>query len=158
MTRADLDLVNGAIRVKAEISKNDRGCWKPIPPDMASYFQTLPKETEYLFYRAVEEKKTGKVQYFGLGSFHSAWYRCLKLAGLTGLHFHDTRHMAATSLIDNGTLENKYAAELLPPGAEKSPGAGAIFAQPWTLLGHSEEASSVRKTGKSDKSTVNRPL
>ena len=105
MTKADLDLINGAIRVKAEISKNDRGCWKPIPPNMLHYFQTLPKETEYLFYRAVEDNKSGEVKYFGLGSFHSAWYRCLKLAGLTGLRFHDTRHMAATSLIDNGTPE-----------------------------------------------------
>ena len=105
MKKEDLDLIHNAIRVKAENAKNDRGCWKPIPPDMVEYFRNLPNQTEYLFYREVEDKKTGELKYSGLGSFHSAWRRCRKLANLQGLHFHDTRHMAATALIDNGTPE-----------------------------------------------------
>jgi integrase len=105
MTKGDLDLIHNAIRVKAEVSKNDRGCWKPIPPDMVSYFRNLPPQTEYLFYRVVKYPKSGETKYFGLGEFSRPWRRCLKLAKLTGLHFHDTRHMAATALIDNGTPE-----------------------------------------------------
>ena len=105
MTRADLDLINGAIRVKASIAKNDRGCWKPIPPDMLTYFQSLPNETEFLFYRKIEDRKKKTVRYAGLGDFKRKWRLCLEKAGLTGFHFHDTRHMAATALIDNGTPE-----------------------------------------------------
>lgn len=105
MTKADLDLIHGAIRVKAEIAKNDRGCWKPIPPDMTSYFRSLPKETEYLFFRKITNKKKGTIRYAGLGDFKKTWKYCLEEAGLTGFHFHDTRHIAATALIDNGTPE-----------------------------------------------------
>lgn len=105
MKKEDLDLINNTIRIKAKDSKNDKGCWKPIPPEMVDYFRNLPKETDYLFFRKVEDKKTGQVEYFGLGQFQRAWRRCLKLTGLKGFHFHDTRHMAATALIDNGTPE-----------------------------------------------------
>lgn len=105
MKKEDLDLIHNTIRVKAGNSKNDIGCYKPIPPDMVDYFRNLPSETEYLFYRKEEDEKTGNVSYFGLGSFHSAWSRCLRLAKLQGFHFHDTRHMAATMLVDNGTPE-----------------------------------------------------
>jgi integrase len=105
MKKEDLDLINNTIRIKAKDSKNDKGCWKPIPPDMVEYFRTLPKEIDYLFFRKVEDKKTGQVEFFGLGQFQRAWRRCLKIAGLKGFHFHDTRHMAATALIDNGTPE-----------------------------------------------------
>ena len=46
MKKDDLDLVNNVIRVRAMNSKNDKGCWKPIPPDMVEYFRTLPAETK----------------------------------------------------------------------------------------------------------------
>lgn len=34
-------------------TKNEDGAWKPIPPDMVSYFRALPPETPFLFFRVV---------------------------------------------------------------------------------------------------------
>jgi integrase len=45
-------------------------------------------KTKYLFYRIDQ-----KGQYIGLGDFHGAWRRCLKLLGIQNFRFHDTRHM-----------------------------------------------------------------
>lgn len=101
MRRSDLDLINNAIRVRNGTTKNDAGCWKPIPPDMVTYFRNLPKESEYLFYRF--EKSTGR--YLPLGDFKKAWRTCLERSGIDDFHFHDTRHIAATALLDNGTPE-----------------------------------------------------
>lgn len=101
MRRADLDLINNAIRVRNGTTKNDAGCWKPIPPDMVAYFRNLPKESEYLFYRY--EKKTDR--YLPLGDFKKAWRTCLEKASIEDFRFHDTRHIAATALLDNGTPE-----------------------------------------------------
>jgi integrase len=105
MRKEDLDLIHNAIRVKAENSKNDKGCWKPIPPDMVEYFRSLPRETDYLFYRKDEISKPGFTTWSGLGDFHGAWRRCLKLAKLENFRFHDTRHCSASALVNNGTPE-----------------------------------------------------
>ncbi len=43
MRREDLDLFNNAIRVRNGTTKNDEGCWKPIPPDMVAHFRSLPE-------------------------------------------------------------------------------------------------------------------
>lgn len=99
MRRGDLDLVSKSIRVRNGTTKNDRGCDKPIPPDMVDYFRSLPQETEYLFYR----EEGGR--YHTLGCFNKSWYKCLKLADIRDFRFHDTRHIAATTLLDNGTPE-----------------------------------------------------
>jgi integrase len=40
-----------------------------------------------------------------LGDFKTAWKRCLRLAGIRDFHFHDTRHISASNLLDNGTPE-----------------------------------------------------
>lgn len=105
MRKEDLDLIHNAIRVKAENSKNDKGCWKPIPPDMVDYFRNLPKETDYLFYRKTDDKSLGITTYAWLGDFHGTWRRCLKLAKLENFRFHDTRHCSASALVNNGTPE-----------------------------------------------------
>ena len=99
MRREDLDLINGAIRVRNGTTKNDKGCWKPIPPDMVGYFRSLPGDCPWLFYR-VE-----KGSYCHLGDFKKAWKRCLRLTGIFDFRFHDTRHISATNLVDNGTPE-----------------------------------------------------
>ncbi|MBN1578743.1 MAG: site-specific integrase [Chitinispirillaceae bacterium] len=99
MRRADLDLINNAIRVKNGTTKNDAGCWKPVPPDMVEYFRNLPAQSEYLFYRY--DQNTGN--YVTLGDFKKAWKTSLRIAGIEDLRFHDTRHIAATALLDNGT-------------------------------------------------------
>jgi integrase len=95
----DLDLFNNVIRVHNGKTKNGAGIWKPIPPDMQSYFRTIPAESQYLFYR---QEKDG---YHGLGDFKNAWLRCLRIAGINDFRFHDTRHCSASALIDNGTPE-----------------------------------------------------
>lgn len=99
MRKEDLDLRTLTIRVRNGTTKNDQGCWKPIPPDMESYFRSLPAQCPYLFYR-VE-----KGMFKPLGDFKKAWARCKQLAGITDFRFHDTRHISATNLVDNGTPE-----------------------------------------------------
>jgi integrase len=100
MRRDDLDLFNGSIRVRNGTTKNDQGTWKPIPPEMLDYFRGIPAGCDYLFYR--QDANGG---FHPLGDFKRSWKRCLKLAGVQGFRFHDTRHMSATALIDNGTPE-----------------------------------------------------
>ncbi len=99
MGKDHLDLFNNAIRVRNGTTKNDEGVWKPIPPDMVEYFRSLPPECPYLFYRVV------KGSYRPLGDFKKAWTTCKRLAGISDLHFHDTRHMSATDMLDGGTPE-----------------------------------------------------
>lgn len=99
MRKADLDLINNAIRVRNGTTKNDDGTWKPIPPDQVGYFRSLPAECPYVFYR-VE-----KGMCFPLGDFRKSWVKCLALAGISDFRLHDTRHASATRLVDNGTPE-----------------------------------------------------
>ena len=99
MRREDLDMINNAIRVRNGTTKNDQGLWKPIPPDMVEYFRNIATESQYLFYR--EENGA----YYSLGDFKKSWTRCLRLAGVTGFRFHDTRHISASDLIDKGNTE-----------------------------------------------------
>lgn len=111
MRRDDLDLFNNCIRVRNGMTKNDAGIWKPIPPDMIEYFRNIPKESEFLFYRVVNGSRTDRSgenrQYLPLGDFKRAWMTALDKAGLAhiGLRLHDTRHVAATNLVNNGTPE-----------------------------------------------------
>ena len=99
MTRDDLDLFHNAIRVNNGTTKNEDGAWKPIPPSMVAYFRSTPPESPFLFY-----KKVGK-RFRPLGDFKRSWTRCLRVAGLKNFHFHDTRHISATNMIDAGTPE-----------------------------------------------------
>ena len=97
MRREDLNIFRPIIRVRNGTTKTDQGCDKPIPPDMMDYFRSIPVESEYLFYR-----KEGGC-YYGLGCFNKAWCKSLRLAGIQNFRFHDTRHIAATALLNNGT-------------------------------------------------------
>lgn len=99
MQISELDLVNHAIRVRNGTTKNDQGCWKPIPPDMTAYFRSIPPECPWVFYRV------RKGRFLPLGDFKKAWGRCKRLAGIEDFRFHDTRHVSATALLDNGTPE-----------------------------------------------------
>lgn len=44
-------------------------------------------------------------RFVGLGNFFRAWNTVRRKANLSHIHFHDTRHVSATDLIDNGTPE-----------------------------------------------------
>lgn len=101
LRREDLDLINSAIRVRHGNAKGDNGSWKPIPPGwLTEYFQRLPKEADYLFYR---HDRRG--QYKPLNNFRRAWTRCLRIAGIPDFHFHDTRHISASDLLNAGNPE-----------------------------------------------------
>jgi Site-specific recombinase XerD len=101
LRREDLDLINNAIRVRHGNAKGDNGSWKPIQPGwLTEYFQNLPKETDYLFYRHGR-----KGEYKPLNNFRRAWTRCLRIAGIPDFHFHDTRHISASDLLNAGNPE-----------------------------------------------------
>jgi len=74
---------------------------KPVPAEMKEYFQSIPAECPYLFYR---QDSTG---FHSLGDFKRAWHTCLKIAGLKDVRFHDTRHVAASDLYAQGITERK---------------------------------------------------
>lgn len=96
----DLDLINNVIRLKNGTTKNKRGVFKPIPPEMLPYFRSLPNDTEYIFFR---RDKDGKA--LSLGDFRRSFQHCRKIFGREDIVFHDTRHISATHLVDNGTPE-----------------------------------------------------
>lgn len=91
----NLDLVNMLLRVPD--TKNGMGVWKPIPPEQYAYFRSIPAGCPWVFYR----QRGGR--FFPVGDFKKAWATCKRLAGLAGLRVHDTRHIAATDLLNNGT-------------------------------------------------------
>lgn len=104
MRQEDVDLVHDVVRVRNGTTKNAQGGWKPIPPDMRAYFRSIPKESPWVFNRAQEGT------YKPLGDFKKAWATCLRLAGIEDFHFHDTRHISATNLLNNGTPQQAVLA------------------------------------------------
>jgi integrase len=100
MRREHLNLFKNTITVPGNYTKNGEPCVKLIPPDMLEYFRTLPKETEYLFYR---QEKSG---YHPLGCFKRAWLRALEIADIKDFVFHSLRHCAVTSLRNAGTPDH----------------------------------------------------
>lgn len=111
----DIDLfgVPPSVRIRNGTTKNDLGTWKPIPPDMMEFFIRRKKEArskeEFVFGRFVKgdrKDRSGENEHFiGLGNFKNAWNTVRTEAKLPLIHFHDTRHVSATNLIDNGTPE-----------------------------------------------------
>ena len=101
MHRDDLDLFNNAIRVRCGVMKNKQlAAWKPIPPSMREYFETIPSSSEYLFPR-----KIGK-RYVPINPFpYKLFRRCLKLAKIPGWRLHDARHEAVSGLLNGNTPE-----------------------------------------------------
>jgi integrase len=73
---------------------------KPIPPEMVEYFQNIPSDCDWLFYR-----ETSPGEYRPLNSLRCPWAFCLKRAGLADLHVHDLRHISATDLYEAGNPE-----------------------------------------------------
>jgi integrase len=111
----DIDLSGSypCIRLRNGSTKNSYGVWKPIPPDMLDYFVRRKNEAkskdEPIFgrqFRGTTKDRSGdNTRFVGLGCFDKAWTAIRRLAGLEGIHFHDTRHASATDLVDNGTPE-----------------------------------------------------
>jgi len=76
---------------------------KPIPPDMAEYFRSIPADSPYLFYR---KSANG---YRPLTGLPRAWAACLSHAGIADYHIHDLRHEAVTRLYELGNSERAIA-------------------------------------------------
>jgi integrase len=118
MRRDDLDIIHRVIRVRSGTTKNDLGSWKPIPPDMVDYFASIPPTIDYLFHwpepqpRKNRSKQASQRRAHGqpLGNINKSWKWCLKQAGISDFRFHDTRHMAATDLVNSGVPERVVSA------------------------------------------------
>ncbi|MFP4165295.1 MAG: tyrosine-type recombinase/integrase [Chitinispirillaceae bacterium] len=80
-------------------SKSDTPIYKPVPEEMKAYFNSIPPECKWLFYR---QDKNG---YHPLGDFKKAWAFCLKKASLQNVRIHDLRHISATDLYEAGNPE-----------------------------------------------------
>ena len=97
LKRSTYNRFNNTITVPGDKTKNKRPCIKPIPDCMTEYFQSIPIESEYLFYR-----QDWKGEYHSLGNFRKSFKRCLKIACIEDYRFHDSRRCAYTELLLNG--------------------------------------------------------
>lgn len=82
-------------------SKADIPIYKPVPAEMRTYFDSIPVECEWLFFRRL--KKDGS--YHKLGTLQKPWSYCVKKAGLSNVRIHDLRHISATDLYEVGNEE-----------------------------------------------------
>lgn len=80
-------------------SKGDIPIYKPVPKEMKSYFDSIPVDCPYLFFRKDEKG------YHHLGDFKRAFKYCVKKAELQNIRIHDLRHISATDLYEAGNPE-----------------------------------------------------
>jgi len=81
-------------------SKNGESIYKPVPPSMVAYFNNIPEDCPYLFYR-----KMPRGYYRPLSNIQKTWIKVRELAGLPNLHLHDLRHISCTDMADGGCPE-----------------------------------------------------
>jgi integrase len=80
-------------------SKADIPIYKPVPTEMKRYFDSIPADCPWLFYRRDD------AGYHALGTMQQAWAYCLKEAKLSNVRIHDTRHISASDLYEAGNPE-----------------------------------------------------
>ncbi|MFC1584631.1 tyrosine-type recombinase/integrase [Fibrobacterota bacterium] len=102
MKKDQVDLFHKVIYLREGTTKNGSGAILPIPPDMLEYFQNIPAQSEYVFFRYIIKRK----EYVSLGDFKKAWKAVLLHAHISDFRIHDTRHQAAAYLGRNGTPES----------------------------------------------------
>lgn len=108
---ADVDLFNNAVRVRNGTTKTDKGTYKPIPPNMVKWFRrrvsiakSLEEPVFCRFIRGSRKDRTGEcIRVKPLGNIKNAWDTVRNEAGYPDLHLHDSRHVSASRLLDNGT-------------------------------------------------------
>lgn len=108
---ADVDLFNNSVRVRNGTTKTDKGTYKPIPPNMVNWFRrrvsiakSLDEPVFCRFVRGSRKDRTGNsIKVKPLGDIKNAWNTVRCAAGYPALHLHDSRHISASQLLDNGT-------------------------------------------------------
>jgi integrase len=103
MRIADVDLFRQRVRVYNGTTKNEVGVWKPIPPAMLKWFKRRVRDSqsieEHVFGRRIDA--SGK--FVHLGDFKRSWDTVRREAGHPKLRIHDSRHISATDMVNNGT-------------------------------------------------------
>ena len=107
---SDVDFFNKAVRVRNGTTKTDKGTWKPIPPNMYKWFRwrlsvsvSLDEPVFCRFIKGTRKNRNKKRIVKPLGDFKTAWNTVRIKAGYPELHIHDSRHVSASQLLDNGT-------------------------------------------------------
>jgi len=91
-----VDIDTNTITIPVEYTKHKKHVdVKPIPPNMIDHFKSIPKESEYVFYRMINGVCCRLTDYV----FDGVWKWCKEKAGIDDLHYHDTRHHSATQLL-----------------------------------------------------------
>ncbi|MBD3397129.1 MAG: tyrosine-type recombinase/integrase [Chitinivibrionales bacterium] len=109
--RDQLDLVNRVLFIPAHKTKGRRATTKPLPEHMLEYFQNIPAGSPWVFYRTTGgTPRNPEVSYHPLGNFKKSWAKVTMEAQLSGLRFHDLRHVAASRLLAAGVPELAIAA------------------------------------------------
>ncbi|MCL2443325.1 MAG: site-specific integrase [Treponema sp.] len=79
--------------------------YKPVPEELYGYFDSLPQDCPYLFYR----EYPNDMKYYPLTTLRDAWDFCCRKAGISNYRVHDLRHWAVTKLIMAGNTEQDIA-------------------------------------------------
>jgi len=94
----------GLIILEDGTTKNGQGRWLPVFPEMKEYFDTLPKESEYLFYRN-ENSRYLPLGYWSekekrvIPNFKKAWVGACERAEIKGYNVHKLRQQSAMQLL-----------------------------------------------------------
>lgn len=88
--------------VYLDTSKNGSGRIMPIPDNLKQYFDAIPPESPWAFFRTTINKETGEKNYLPLGDIKTSFNKAKKRAGVEWVHFHDLRHSSVSSMASNG--------------------------------------------------------
>lgn len=103
--KEDVDIINKRILLRAENTKTKRARTLPIPESMIDYFNRLPPDCEWAFYR--KKKIGGGFLHLQIGRFEKSWKTACKESGIgAGFRFHDLRRVAASNLARKGVSES----------------------------------------------------
>ncbi len=96
-------------------TRNGEGRWLPVFPEMLDYFNSIPEDCNYLFFREDKQSNFHPLGYWDeakgriKANIKTAWTAACRRAGISGYNYHKTRQQAAMQLLyDNfNTIEVK---------------------------------------------------
>ena len=109
LTREQVDLKRRIVH----LTKTKNGSERTVPLShsatdvlkRALNFEIRPIDTTLVFFG--EPGRDGMRRPY---CFHPAWFRAVRMAGITGLRFHDLRHEAVSRLVEAGLTDQEVAA------------------------------------------------